>query len=73
MTELSSTIVARKDKLDRFKQYVNQFKANFSAKNTFNFQTELAIDEDYLDFANNLDDFLITICRYTGPYFKRNG
>ena len=35
------------------------FKANFSAKNTFNFRTELTLDEDYLDFANNLDDFLI--------------
>ena len=27
-------------------------------KNTFSFRTELTIDEDYLDFANNLDDFL---------------
>jgi hypothetical protein len=35
------------------------FKGNFSAKNTFNFRTELTTDEDYLDFANNLDDFLI--------------
>jgi hypothetical protein len=28
-------------------------------KNTFSFRSELTIDEDYLDFANNLDDFLI--------------
>lgn len=35
------------------------FKSNFSAKNTFSFRTELTIDEDYHDFANNLDEFLI--------------
>ena len=44
---------------NQFKQSVNVFKSNFSAKNTFSFRTELTIDEDYLDFANNLDDFLI--------------
>ena len=57
--ELTSIIVSRQKCQNLFKQGVNVFKANFSAKNTFNFRTELTLDEDYLDFANNLDDFLI--------------
>ena len=57
--ELTGIIVRRQSRQNQFKQSVNVFKGNFSAKNTFNFRTELTIDEDYLDFANNLDDFLI--------------
>lgn len=57
--ELTSIIVSRQSKHNQFKQSINVFKGNFSAKNTFSFRTELTIDEDYLDFANNLDDFLI--------------
>ena len=37
---------------------MTQFNGNFSAKNTFHFRMELSVDEDYLDFANNLDDFI---------------
>ncbi len=57
--ELTSIIVSRQSRHNQFKGSVNVFKANFSAKNTFNFRTELAVDEDYLDFAGNLDDFLV--------------
>ena len=57
--ELTGIIVSRQSKHNQFKQSINVFKGNFSAKNTFSFRTELTIDEDYLDFANNLDDFLI--------------
>lgn len=57
--ELTGVIVSRQSKHNQFKQNINVFKSNFSAKNTFSFRTELTIDEDYLDFANNLDDFLI--------------
>lgn len=57
--ELTGIIVSRQSHQNQFKQNVNVFKNNFSAKNTFSFKTELTIDEDYLDFANNLDDFLI--------------
>ena len=57
--ELTSIIVARQSRYNQFKQSINVFKGNFSAKNTFSFRTEPSIDEDYLDFANNLDDFLI--------------
>ena len=57
--ELTGIIVQRQTRHNQFKQSVNVFKGNFSAKNTFSFRIELTIDEDYLDFANNLDDFLI--------------
>lgn len=57
--ELTGVIVQRQTRQNQFKQSVNVFKSNFSAKNTFSFRTELTIDEDYLEFANNLDDFLI--------------
>ncbi len=57
--ELTGIIVSRQSKHNQFKQSIDVFKGNFSAKNTFCFRTELTIDEDYLDFANNLDDFLI--------------
>lgn len=57
--ELTGIIVQRQSRQNQFKQSINVFKNNFSVKNTFSFKTELTIDEDYLDFANNLDDFLI--------------
>lgn len=56
--ELTGIIVSRQKSQDKLKSTVNVFKGNFTAKNTFNFRTELALDEDYLDFANNLEDFL---------------
>lgn len=57
--ELMGVIVSRQKRQDNFKQSINIFKGNFTTKNTFNFRTELTLDEDYMDFANNLDDFLI--------------
>ncbi len=57
--ELTSIIVSRQSHHNKFKERVNAFKANFSLKNTFNFRMELTLDEDFLDFAANLDDFLV--------------
>lgn len=57
--ELTDNIVARQKNLKLLKQHIQVFKSNFSAKNTFHFRTELNLDEDFLDFANNLDDFLL--------------
>lgn len=56
--ELTGIILSRQSRQNQFKQSVNLFKGNFSTKNTFSFRTELMTDEDYFDFANNLDDFL---------------
>ena len=56
--ELTGIIVSRQKSYDKLKGAVNLFKGNFTTKNTFNFRMELTLDDDYLDFANNLEDFL---------------
>ena len=56
--ELTGIIVSRQKSYDKLKTAVNLFKGNFTTKNTFNFRMELTLDDDYLDFANNLEDFL---------------
>lgn len=58
VSELTSAIVSKQGKQNNFKQSINIFKSNFSAKNTFNFKTDLNLDEDYIDFASNLDEFI---------------
>ena len=45
-------------RLEEFKRLVNLFKSNFSAKNTFCFRTDLLAEEDYMDFASNLCEFV---------------
>ena len=57
--ELTDIILSRQSRQEKFKRCVNEFKTNFTAKNTFHFRMELALDEDYLAFADNLDDFLV--------------
>lgn len=57
--ELKTLVFARQERQKNLEFNINVFKSNFSAKNTFNFRMELSVDDDYLDFANNLDDFLI--------------
>lgn len=57
--KLKDLIFNRQKRQKDLESNVNVFKSNFSAKNTFNFRMELNVDDDYLDFANNLDDFLI--------------
>lgn len=56
--ELTGIIVSRQKSYDKLKAAVNLFKGNFTTKNTFNFRMELTLDDNYLDFANNLEDFL---------------
>ena len=57
--DLTSIIVSRQARHDQFKGSVNVFKSHFSAKNTFNFRMDLTLDEDFMEFANNLDEFLV--------------
>lgn len=56
--ELKDNITGRMKRLEEFKRMVNLFKSNFSAKNTFSFRTDLLTEEDYLDFASNLCEFV---------------
>ena len=57
--DLTSIIVSRQARHDQFKGSVNVFKSHFSAKNTFYFRMDLTLDEDFMEFANNLDEFLV--------------
>ena len=56
--QLKATIYGKRDKQDKFKNAINLFKSNFSAKNTFNFKTELNDDDSYTAFAENLKEFI---------------
>lgn len=56
--ELMSLIVSTIKKTDEFKKAITQFNGNFSAKNTFQFRTELVSEEDFYDFASNLCEFV---------------
>ena len=56
--ELKSLIVSAMNKTNDFKKSVTLFTGFFSAKNTFNFRTELVSEEDYFDFASNLCEFV---------------
>lgn len=56
--ELKDNITGRMKQLEEFKRRVNLFKSNFSPKNTFSFRTDLLAEEDYMDFASNLCEFV---------------
>lgn len=55
---LKSKIVSLNKSTEIFKQAVNLFKGNFSAKNTFSFPTALSSEDDYYNFAANLCEFV---------------
>lgn len=38
---------------------VDKFRKRFSSRNTFKFRTELNVESDYMDFAENLSDFIV--------------
>ena len=58
LEELRDKISIQQQKLDDFKQAVIRFKGNFSSQNTFHFRTEFNTDEDYIEFAAKLQEFL---------------
>lgn len=55
---LTSLLTEQHQYLNNFKKSIADFKANFSADNTFNFRTQLVDDEDYIAFAADLNDFV---------------
>lgn len=58
LEELRDKISVQQQKLDDFKQTVIRFKGNFSPQNTFHFRTEFNTEEDYIEFAAKLHEFL---------------
>lgn len=55
---LRSDIFARSELSTSFKLAVNAFKGNFGPGNTFKFKTVLTLDEDYMDYAASLEEFV---------------
>ena len=58
LNRIRGLIVDRRDQKDIFRTCVNRFKGQFSAQNTFNFKTYLESEEDYMEFARDLCDFI---------------
>lgn len=55
---LKDELLNRQRKMEDFKQTVNLFKGNFSVQNTFNFHLDFKQEEDYIDFAVDLIEFV---------------
>lgn len=58
VSQITASIIEKGQKLESLKKEINVFKSNFSAKNTFNFRSNLNLDSDYFDFASNLEEFI---------------
>lgn len=58
LNSLRDNIVFQQRRLEEFRNATNDFKSHFSVHNTFHFPTELNGDNDYIDFAAQLNDFL---------------
>lgn len=56
--ELKNTITESMSVKDQFKRSVNIFKAPFGSGNIFRFKTNLVLDEDYMEYAANLEEFM---------------
>lgn len=56
--ELNRTYYNAIKRLDELKESVNKFHSNFSSNNIFNFSTSLIANQQYLDFAQQLNEFV---------------
>lgn len=58
ITELRGAINGKKQKQDDLRRYVNTFNSHFTPNNTFKFVTVATYDEDYVNIALSLQDFI---------------
>lgn len=58
LEELRDQITSQQRKFEDFKQAVIRFKGNFSPQNAFYFRTEFNSDNDYTEFAAELNEFI---------------
>lgn len=56
--ELNRTYYNGIKRLDELKEAINKFLSNFSSQNIFNFATGLIHKQQYLDFAEQLNEFI---------------
>lgn len=58
IAELRGAINGKKQKQDDLRRYVNTFNSHFTPNNTFKFVTVATYDEDYVNIALSLQDFI---------------
>ncbi|MCQ2133805.1 MAG: ATP-binding protein [Bacteroidales bacterium] len=58
LESMHDLILQRNERSSQFKQAVNIFKGYFGPGNTFNFKTNIVSDEDYMDYAAGLEEFV---------------
>lgn len=58
LEEINGCIYRRMGVKEKFKKAVNVFKGDFGQGNIFNFKTVLNSDEDYMDYAADLEEFV---------------
>ncbi|CAN5260796.1 ATP-binding protein [soil metagenome] len=58
ISELNQSYYSSIQRLDELKGAINKFSGNFSPQNIFNFKTNLVDTADYIQFAEELRDFI---------------
>ena len=56
--QLDNNIRDKAKRYEDFRSAIDMFKSNFSGQNTFNFRTDLQGENDYNDFAIDLNEFI---------------
>ena len=59
LTELKESLMNSQKRSKELEIAINKFKGRFSRRNTFKFKMELNSESDFMDFADNLSDFLL--------------
>ena len=59
LTELKESLMNAQTRSKELEISINKFKGRFSRRNTFKFKMELNGESDFMDFADNLSDFLL--------------
>ncbi len=59
LTELKESLMNAQKRSKELEMSINKFKGRFSRRNTFKFKMELNSESDFMDFADNLSDFML--------------
>ena len=59
LTELKESLMNAQKRSKELEMSINKFKGRFSRRNTFKFKMELNSESDFMDFADNLSEFLL--------------
>ena len=59
LSELKESLITSQKRSKDLEVASNKFRGRFSKRNTFKFKTELNTEADFMEFADNLSDFLL--------------